>query len=269
MHSSDLMQLALFVADHAPRLWQTTNHHIPEKALQGYWTASRIQIDHWVHLLRSFSPGTPADGRAYPYRQQLAGLLEEIVTGEVLARLWTAALSLYDGHRGQDQAAPIARSVFLSHLEVRMRVLHLLNDRQSLPEHDVRKLVQLGARNDRWSDLLLAWLAGFGDLAFLAVDATRFEEFQVDFSQLSSPQRKAQTWDLMRGSFLAAYASPVFRYHPQVEATTLVAGQILACYPPEALETCRSSFFYQEARLVARCRHAQELLEDIAVQAAT
>ena len=53
------------------------------------------------------------------------GVLEEILTGEVLTRVWTAVLCLYDRQHGGNEFESLARSIMIGHLEARHRVLML------------------------------------------------------------------------------------------------------------------------------------------------
>ncbi len=259
----DLMELVTFIVDHSPALWQTTDFTIPQVALQGYWVSAKSRFDRWASTLKELTSTPSTASREYPFRNQLAGVLEEILTNEILTRIWTAALSLYDQRRNLDWAGAIGQSVFLSQLELRVRSLGILNDDHFLPERDIQKLLQLCERNDRWCDLLLSRLSEFGDVSAYAVDPQRWREFSADFKAIPTQEQRDQTWRLMRTSLLAAYALPMFRYQMQLSQTALVAGYILDCFPQDILEACQDLNFYRESRFVGRCHRAQELLATV------
>ncbi len=261
----DLMELVTFIVDHTPALWQAADFIIPENALQGYWVSARSRFERWASTLKELTSRSLTASREYRFRNQLAGILEEILTNEILTRVWTAALSLYDQQRKVDWAGPIGQSAFLAQLELRVRSLGILSDGHFLPGEDIQKLLQLCERNDRWCDLLLSRLSEFGDVSAYAVDPQRWQEFSADFKAIPTEKQRNQAWQLMRTSLLAAYAVPMFRYHMQLSQTVLVAGYILDCFPQDVLEICQDLNFYRESRFVARCRRAQELLAEVNV----
>ena len=101
MHARDLVELAALVAVHSSALVQGAGG-VPTSAQEEYWAASRCRLDRWTRLLRRLAdsagqlprPATLAWPRVGP-------VLEEILAGEMLARLWTAAAVAYDQRREQ------------------------------------------------------------------------------------------------------------------------------------------------------------------------
>lgn len=262
MHRQDIIELVIFLVENGPALWQRSDFEPPGSALEGYWLAAKFQMDHWARNLKAIGEWKEHP-KEWPFRHQRAGLAEDILTGELLTRIWLAVLTIYERRSGKEGASALAHSVYLSHLELRGRVLAALNRPNYLPRLDVQKLVQLCERTDRWSDLLLGKLAEWGDVRSLAVDAERMQEFANDYVQIDSPKRREQTWKLMKASLVSAYQVPLFRYHPAGEWTPTLASHILACFPPEIVEGCARASFYQESRLVARCRQTEEWLAAI------
>lgn len=261
MHSRDIIELVIFVVDNGPALWQRSDFELPGSALEGYWLAAKFQMDHWARHLKAI--GECHHPKEWPFRHQRAGLAEEILTQELLTRIWLAVLEIYEQRLGRAGASALAHSVYLSHLELRGRVLAALNRPDYLPRFDVQKLLQLCERTDRWSDLLLGKLAEWGNVRSLAVDTERMQQFAKDYAQIDSPKRREQTWKLMKASLASAYQVPLFRYHPGGEWTATLASHILACFPPEVTEACSTAAFYQESRLVARCRQTEDWLAAI------
>lgn len=263
MDTRALAELVTFVVDHAAKLWENPDFTIPQASLQGYWVSARGRFDSWASHLKELTTHSSVQPKMFPFRNQMAGLLEEILFNDVLTRVWTAALLLYDQQRKVDWGGPVGQSIFLSQLELRVRSLSILNEGKMLPPNDTLRLHQLCERNDRWSDLLLGRLSEFGDLSSIAVDLQRFREFNHDFTTLRSREQRQQTWQLMKKSILAAYATPVFRYHMQSTRTAIMAGHILNCFPPEVVESGESLSFYRESALLGRCCRAEELLETV------
>lgn len=258
-----LAELVTFLVDHAAELWEGPDFTIPQAALQGYWVSARGRFDSWASHLKELTTHSSVQPKMFPFRNQMAGLLEEILTNDVLTRVWTAVLVLHDRQRKVDWGAPVGQSIFLSQLELRVRSLSILNEGKMLPASDTQKLHQLCERNDRWSDLLLARLSEFGDLSSFAVDLQRWREFSHDFNTLRSPEQRQQTWQLMKTSLLAAYSGSVFRYQMQSTRTAIMAGHILNCFPPSVIECGEVLSFYRESVLLGRCHQAEELLDTV------
>ena len=81
------------------------------------------------------------------------GELEEIITGEILTRLWSAVLTNHDRLHNTCEAEPIARSVLLGHLEARHRTLALLVSGLGIATEDAVAMNRLRHRAERWTDL--------------------------------------------------------------------------------------------------------------------
>ena len=83
------------------------------QGVQQYWTASKCRLDRWSRNLKSFaSDASQLDATAvrvqWPF---VRGVLEEILTGEVLTRVWTAVLCLYDRQHGATEFESLGRSI--------------------------------------------------------------------------------------------------------------------------------------------------------------
>ena len=99
MHAHDLLGMATVLAWHGPSLIELPRP-LPERALEDYWTASKCRLDRWGHELRlirdEVSPlfgAPPLDWRS------VSALCDEILTGEIVTRLWTGLLRLHDARR--------------------------------------------------------------------------------------------------------------------------------------------------------------------------
>ncbi len=165
MHMHELLELAALVSMHGPALVRRTQP-IPPQSVERYWVASKSRLDRWGRTLKSLS-ATTGSGQAASRSSvflSMRSVLEEILTGEVLTRLWTAALCAYDRHRGTEVAEPVVRSVLIGHLEARHRVLTLLVRGPAICAEQAVKLNQLRRRTERWTDMLLASLAEWCDV---------------------------------------------------------------------------------------------------------
>ena len=234
MHARELIELAALVSVHGPVLVRTSGR-ISETSLEQYWTASKSRLDRWGRTLKSLSSGAAESERPpVPSRgPRLRGVLEEILTGEVLTRVWTAVMHAYDRHRGTDQGEPIARSVLVGHLEARHRVLTLLVSGRPVEAAEAVKLNRLRRRTERWTDQLIGYLMGLEDVGRFAVNPDRARDFAEDLSCRSPMAGGRLAWPLLLASLRAAFASGLAPTSPNGDLNARIAASILSSLQPE------------------------------------
>ena len=102
-------------------------------ASEQYWSASKCRLDRWRRLLTQLTAASEPAREAGDARLAAgAPVLEEILTSELLTRIWTAAAAAYDAARSDQDLEPIARNIYSGHLDVRRRLLGLMADGRSL-----------------------------------------------------------------------------------------------------------------------------------------
>lgn len=232
MHARELIELAGLVAAHGPVLVRTPGR-ISEGLLEQYWVASKSRQDRWGRALRRLSDGDVKDRQAISQRPTYRGLLEEIITGELLARVWAAVTSAHDHYRGTEQAEPIAESVLAGHLEARHRVLTLLAQEPGLHVELAFKLNRLRRSIDRWTDVLLGFLLALDDLGRFAVDPDRARDYADDLRGRSGLQGTQLVWPLMLASLRATYGRVLYPSSPSGDLNARIASSILTCLQPE------------------------------------
>jgi len=259
MHSSELVDLAVFVADKGHLVAEDTSFRIPAAALESFWISHKHRTDHWIRTLKHVSEcGVP--GR---YRRQNAALMEEIFTAEILTRVWAAVLHLYDLYRERMEAGPTGHSALLAHLEARNRALSLLLDGKPFVEADAVKLQKLQQRNERWTDVLIGRLLEWGDVARFAADSARARDFSADIHRREELGDEGhRIWHLMTASLTAAYAVPLFRYSPSGSLNERAAASILACFPPALIRGTAYEYFVRQHALLQRCENLDRMLAD-------
>ena len=224
MHARDLLELAALLASHGPLLVEHSAA-LPEESLQQYWNASQCRLDRWGRRLKQIQRQT--------HDPDLAGVLEEILTGEVLTRVWTAVVAGHDRRHRSDQAEPIARSVLMGHLEARWRVLSLLTSTSQISVPEAMRLDRLRNRAERWADLLLGYLSGVCNAREFAVDPARVEDFAQDLRSPAGLRGGRQAWNLVQASLRAAFGQGLARSSPNADLNAQIAASILSCFPPE------------------------------------
>jgi len=237
MHARELIELAGLVSAHGPVLVRTSGR-ISEQSIEGYWTASKSRLDRWGRTLKRLSSEIPDAARpTSPSEWPLVrGVLEEIITGEVLTRVWSAVVYAYDRYRGTDQAEPITRSVLAGHLEARHRVLALL---VSGPRIDVERAVglnRLRRRTERWTDLLVGHLIGLEKVSQFAVDPNRAEQFADDLRCRTRTGGGRFAWPLLLASLRAAFGHGLSPSSPNGDLNARIAASILSSFQPELFD---------------------------------
>lgn len=229
MHARELVELAALVAAHAPALVESSKG-ITDQQQESYRVACKGRLDRWLRFLNRLSEQGDSPASA----QEVRAVIEEVLTGEVLARVWTAAMAAYDqGHRiGLMQ--PIAANVLTGHLEARRRVLALLVSGPGIGTEEAVRLNRLRCRTERWSDMLVGCLASHYDVASLASDPDRAADFAEDLAQQRREQGNRQVWPLVLSSLHAAFGQGLSPTSPNADLNAQIAQSVLACFPADA-----------------------------------
>jgi hypothetical protein len=237
MHARELIELAALAVAHAPVLVRTSGR-ISESNIRKYWTASKSRLDRWGWTLRSVlgeDGQSRQPSKASPGKLPRA-TLEEIITGEVLTRVWAAVLCAHDRFRGTDQAEPIARSVLVGHLEARHRVLTLLAGGPPVDLEQAFPLDRLRRRAERWTDLLIGCLVGVEDVSRFAVEPDRARQFADDFRNRSSTKGEQYVWPLLLASLRSAFQTGLSPTSPNSDLNARIAASVLASLEPELFD---------------------------------
>jgi hypothetical protein len=186
MHACDLVELAALLSTAGlERIAQ--GQRLSGAALQQYWRASKCRLDRWSGRLKSLRErladhsALAANSLESAWRAALP-ICREVLASEMLTRLWAAWSVAYDGRHQTDEAEPIARSVWLGHLDARRRTLEFLAAAPSVRRREALALDRLRRASQRWTDLLLASFAAHGDVSHLAHDASRLADFAEELS---------------------------------------------------------------------------------------
>ena len=237
MHARELVELAGVISAHGPALIRS-GERIPVESIEQYWTTSKVRLDRWAWRLRSFVRQATSDARRRRDQwPEVRGVLEEILTGEMLTRVWTAVLCAYDRRRGADDAEPVARSVMIGHMEARHRVLALMIRSPGVDAEAAVHLNRLRRRVERWTDLLVGHLAGIHDVGEFAFDPQRARDFAEDLQQRSSRQGGRHVWPLLLASLRAAFWQGLRAESPNADLNARIAASILSCFPTDLFDS--------------------------------
>jgi len=238
MHARELIELAAIVSAHGPVLIRGSQPLSPS-GVEQYWTASKCRLDRWGHSLKSFSDASETTDHAgrQAHWPVIRGVLEEILTGEILTRTWTAVLCAYDRQHGSPEAGPIVRSVLVGHLEARHRVLTLLVGGRTIDAEQAVKLNHLRRRCERWSDLLIGYLSGLHEVSEFAADPQRARDFAEDLQYRGNLRGGRHAWPLVLASLRSAFRQRLAVPSPNADLNARIASSILCCFQPELFDS--------------------------------
>lgn len=253
MHVRELVETSCWVADHA-HSFVAFSGPIAMELIESYWAASRCRLDRWAHALKSFSsPRTTLGTSLFPRKRLARGpLIEEILVGEVLTRVWTAVSVAHDEHRRRPELGPICRSIFIGHLEARNRALQLLVNHNFTALEEAVALNRLRRRCERWTDLLLSRVAGVVDVKDIAFDMERVADFQRELGAGSAAPNSTFAWQLVLGSIRASFASGLSNESPCSDLNAKIAASILACFSNDLFDSTgqlKSSWLHRLERI--------------------
>jgi hypothetical protein len=238
MHASELVELAALVATHG-RAFLTGVEQVSLEGLEQYWTASKCRLDRWSRALKQYSLEIPyvGGGERAARWHTLRPVLEEILTGEVLTRLWAAVACAHDRLHGRCEAEPVVRSVFIGHLEARNRALNLMVFGQGFAMEEAVVLNRLRRGAERWTDLLLAHVHDDSAGDEFAFAAGRVAEFADDIRNETRAAGGAESgphggiaWQLTLASLRAAFHRGVSPASPNGDLNERIAAGVLRCF---------------------------------------
>lgn len=264
MHARELVELAAIVSAHGPTLIEG-RARLSRSGIQQYWTASKARLDRWGQSLRRFQR---AADHGEPKLVQCAwcftrGVLEEVLTGEVLTRVWAAVLCEHDRRHGTDDASAVARSVLIGHLEARNRVLSLLVHGTGIPVDDAARLNQLRLRCESWTDMLVGYLSGVVDPEGFAVDPGRARDFAEDLSARGDLSGGRHAWPLVRASVQTAFREGMASASPNEDLNEQIASAVLACIPADLIDASGALQSVWLRRMMNVSEDAQTLLDEL------
>jgi len=257
MQASEIIELAAIVALHGAEIVHTPGP-APEGAIQEYWAASKCRLNRWASVLKRFSP-TPAPlsgRRRQPGPAVFRAVLEEMVSAEILTRVWAALMQMYDRYHEADQMAPVAHSIFSSHMEARTRMLSLLLTASGIDTATRSELNELRCQADRWADVLIGSLAEGQGASEYAVDPERASNFAEDQSSREQGRTEPIVRRLMLSGLKSTFQNRLRSTCPSADLNAEIAASVLSFFPPKLMVDSRVT----ESLWLFRLRHAERRL---------
>lgn len=249
MHAQGFVELAALVADNASGLIES-GRQLSDEALVQYWSASKCRLQSWSKSLKHLAAAGPAEIRPPHWLSPggttatdplsistITGVLTEILTSEVLTRVWAATATAHDRRRNTGDVEPIVRSVYAGNLEARNRTLVILMRGPGISTHDAVALNRLRRRAERWTDLLLGRIMLNADISEFTFDAELAREFAHDFRGQYAWQRGGQAWSLALASLRASFRDEPKTLTGNEAFNEQIASAVLACFGPEVFDS--------------------------------
>jgi hypothetical protein len=262
MHARELVELAAIVSAQGPVLIRGVQK-LSDTGMEEYWTASKIRIERWSHTIRTFTSKAGDAQWHIQHWPEVRGALEEIIIGEVLTRVWTAVVCAHDRQHGAADAEPIARNVLESHAEVRHRVLTLLVRGQGIEPDAAMKLNHLRRSSERWTDLLIGYLAGIHNSCDFAFDPNRAKDFSQDLHYQCRHAGGRQAWPLILASLRAAFQIGLSPHSANADINARIASSILSCFQPELFDSTGLFCSMWLMRLINAATDAQGMIDEL------
>ncbi|TWT33284.1 hypothetical protein [Blastopirellula retiformator] len=238
MHSRDQVQLAALLATHAP-IQIRSMKQISAKGLEQYWTNSKARLDRWGRLLKDHSESVKnATAADLPrHWETIRPVLEEILISDVLTRIWTSLCIAFDKIHRSETAEATVRSVFIGHLEARNRALNLMVYGRGLDADLAVKLNRLRRRTERWTDMLLGYVAVATDVRNMGFDNDRVQEFCRDIREQARAGSHSAGWPLLLSSALDAFRTSTIDSPAHPQFNQQIAAAIMSCFGPELFDS--------------------------------
>jgi hypothetical protein len=239
MHAAELVELAALVAANGPTL-ASADARIDARRLDEYWMASKCRIDRWLRTLGEFrrlSQETARRPSPDDWRR-LIPVMEEILTGEVLTRVWAAIVTAGDKSRRADDGEPVVRSILIGHMEARNRVLSLVLHTRDVGRGQAVFVNRLRRKCDRWTDLLIGYLAERHDVSSFAPSPERARDFADDLRSQQQTPGGRHAWPLVLASLRAGISRRFSSTNsPNADLNARIAASVIGSLSPLAFDS--------------------------------
>lgn len=261
MQTRDIAELASLVADHGSLLIRGPVV-VSAAAVDQYWLMSKYRFDAWGRLLKRYSNVAiqPSVGVLAP----IGAVVEEILTGELLTRVCTAVLCGYDRQRKQSELEPVARSVYVNHLEARNRALRLLMHAPGVRVEEAVALNKLRQRVEHWSDLLVGRLSELQEVSEFASDPRRAREFARELREQEAIAGDQTSWRVSMSAMRAAFHESLRHESPHLDLNARIGAAVMGCFPGDVFNGVGQFQSLWALRLFATATDAAGMIEALA-----
>ena len=196
MHSRFLVDVAAISANQSQTLLfrtQTANQWRGEQ----FWALSRARMNLWMQRMKRVRAWqeNQAELDATTFWNDLEPVLEEVFYSEVCTRIWCALLASADHHALPGELDPIARSVFVTCLEVRRQALRLLLYSRGIPQINATPMNRMRYECELWTDQLLARIEPLATAYQFCFEKKRLKQTSKWLKQQGNTRDAYQGWN--------------------------------------------------------------------------
>jgi hypothetical protein len=236
MQPHQLVEVAALVAGQAPVLLKL-DRQVSESALEQYWVSAKCRLDRWGRDLKQYSTEIQEGAPRVALWNAAQPVLEEILTSEVLTRVWTAVGCALDRQHRSRETGPIVRSIFVGHLEARNRVLNLMLQGQGFGVEASVLLNRLRHRIERWIDMLLGYVHTAGDAQEFAFDPERMLDFADDIQHEQVSPGGQLAWQMVLASLRTNFHAGLAVTLPNDDLNERIAAAVLSTFDTDAFDS--------------------------------
>ena len=238
MHPRQIVEAAALTAAHGKVFIRSTDR-ISLSGMERYWSTSKCRLDNWIRRLKDSADDIQT---VTPEEKQivwvmLRPVIEEILTSEILTRVWTAVTSQYDRLRGINEAEPMTRSIMIGHMEARNRAMALMVSRQGMDVEDAVMIDRLRRRCEKWNDMLLGYLQADFDVAEFAVEYERVSEYGADYRAEMRRTQQPIIWPVVLASLRTAFHHGLSNDTPNADLNERITSSVLSCFQAEMFDS--------------------------------
>lgn len=268
MRAYELVELSALIAVNG-QAFIHGGGRLPDSCIAQYWSVSRGRLDRWARALKrnlkQLQSGEEDLAAIWPLARPV---LEEVLTGELLTRVWTAIACAHDRQAGVSYVSPVVRSVFLGHLEAHNRALQFLFYVQDHDPAEVLEINQIRRWSERWTDLLLAYLVPVCEVAQVACDPKRVADFAEDAGDQLRLAQQEQIWHLLRLALRSTFAHRLSKRSPNADLNAQIASSILACLRGDRFDASGTLDSLWMQRLEATAADAEAMIDELLAEEA-
>ncbi len=238
MHPRQIVEAAALTAAHG-RVFIRSTDRISISGMERYWSSSKCRLDHWMRRLKDSANDiqtVTAEEKQIVWLM-LRPVIEEILTSEILTRVWAAVTAQYDRLRGVNEAEPMTRSILIGHMEARNRALSMMVSRQGMDVEDAVMINRLRRRCEKWNDMLLGYLQADFDVAEFAVEYERVAEYGSDYRAERHRTDQPILWPVVLASLRTAFCHGLSNDTPNADLNERITSSVLSCFQAEMFDS--------------------------------
>jgi len=160
-------------------------------------------------------------------------------------------------------AEPIAKSVYLGQMEARNRALSLLLHGRGLESNMMISLNRIRRRSERWTDMLLGYVAAESDVNQYGHESSRVRQFAEDIREQRGLPNQQSAWVLLAESATEAFRTEVINQAANSDLNRDIATSLSRCFDIDIFEGTGIVAPLWETRLMHEADNVQSLVDQL------